>query len=390
MPAPSVHAIGQFARQAADVLSLLPGGGPGCCNIAVTNVCNATCDFCNYAKDKDFVTEKKWLDFDRACRALDILYDRGIRYLTFSGGEPLLHPRLVEMVAHASSKGMRAAVVTNGSPLTPRNIADLAGAGLRTLFISIDAPDAAAHEKNRGLPGVFQRIAAANAQLKALGVKTVASVTINRLIGDYDLLVEALERLGFETVTFTYPKRSLGSSSLVFSETSSLIDFSGPELAEILAKIRAIKGRFGVLNPDESLAEMTRFVQDERQEFPCYGGYKYFAMDVNFMVYRCDFWSTPMCAIEDFPTTPLIRDDCTKCMSVCYRDSAVLFNFPVALGDGLRALAKGRVGEAAKAFARPSARKSVKALMHEWQTLKKLAKTGDERAEAKPALDAAE
>lgn len=380
----------EFARQAADVLSLLPGGGPGCCNIAVTNVCNATCDFCNYAKDKDFVTEKKWLEFERTCRALDILYDRGIRYLTFSGGEPLLHPRIFEMVGYASSKGMRAAVVTNGSPLTERNIADLAAAGLRTLFISIDAPEAEAHEKNRGLPGVFRRIETANAQLKALGVKTVASVTINRLIGDFDLLIDSLARLGFETVTFTYPKRSLGSSSLVFSETSSLIDFSSEELAQILGKIREIKHRFGVLNPDESLAEMTRFVQGEPQEFPCFGGYKYFAMDVNFMVYRCDFWSTPMCVIEDFPTAPLIRDDCTKCMSVCYRDSGVLFNFPVALGDGLRALGKGKVGEAAKAFARPSARKSVKALMHEWQTLKKLAKTGDERAAVKPVTPASE
>ena len=60
--------------QAADVLRLLPIGGPSCCNIAVTNVCNATCDFCNYAKDKDFVTEKKWLDPERLTRSLDILH----------------------------------------------------------------------------------------------------------------------------------------------------------------------------------------------------------------------------------------------------------------------------------------------------------------------------
>jgi hypothetical protein len=102
-------------------------------------------------------------------------------------------------------------------------------------------------------------------------------------------------------------------------------------------------------------------------------------MDVNFMIYRCDFWSSPMCVIKDFPTTPLFRDDCTICISICYRDSAVLFNFPVALGDGLRALGKGQVSEPARAFARLRVRKSVKALMHEWQTLKKLAKAGDRR-----------
>ena len=39
-------------RQTLDTIRLLPRGGPSCCNIAVTNVCNATCDFCGYAKDK--------------------------------------------------------------------------------------------------------------------------------------------------------------------------------------------------------------------------------------------------------------------------------------------------------------------------------------------------
>jgi MoaA/NifB/PqqE/SkfB family radical SAM enzyme len=170
--------------QAVDVLRLLPIGGPSCCNIAVTNVCNATCDFCNYAKDKDFVTEKKWLDPERLNRALDILHARGVRYITFSGGEPMLHPKMCEMISAVAFRGMRPAMVTNGSALTEKNMRDLAEAGLKTLFISIDSPEAEKHEKNRGLPGVFQKIKAGNALLRELGIKTVASCTINRLIGD--------------------------------------------------------------------------------------------------------------------------------------------------------------------------------------------------------------
>ena len=115
--------------QAADVLRLLPIGGPSCCNIAVTNVCNATCDFCNYAKDKDFVTEKKWLDPERLSRALDILHARGVRYITFSGGEPMLHPQMCEMISAVAFRGMRPAMVTNGSALTEKNMRELAEAG---------------------------------------------------------------------------------------------------------------------------------------------------------------------------------------------------------------------------------------------------------------------
>ena len=80
------------------------------------------------------------------------------------------------------------------------------------------------------------------------------------------------------------------------------------ELVERFTKLRGLKDRFGILNPAESLAEMTRFVKHEAQQFPCFGGYKYFAMDVNFDIYRCDFWATKMCSIEEFATARLRTD----------------------------------------------------------------------------------
>src|SRR5262249_9649034 len=146
----------------------------------------------------------------------------------------------------------------------------------RTLFISIDSAEVAKHEANRGLPGVCEKIAKANPLLKAAGIKTVASVTINRLVTDFQELFVFLRKLGFETVTFTYPKRELGSGSLVFSDTSSLIDFSDTELVERLSKLKSLKDTFAILNPAESLAEMSRFVRRKKQKFPCFGGYKYF------------------------------------------------------------------------------------------------------------------
>jgi MoaA/NifB/PqqE/SkfB family radical SAM enzyme len=361
-------------RQAVDTIRLLPQGGPSCCNISVTNVCNATCDFCGYAKDKQLVQHRLWIDYEETCRALDILYERGVRYLTFSGGEPLLHPRLLDMVAYAVAKGMRPSIVTNGSPLTPRNLDKLKDSGLRTLFISVDSPDAAKHEANRGLKRVFARIRAANEALRPAGVRTVASVTINRLIDDFDRLIDTLQELGFETVTFTYPKRELHSSSMVYSDSSSLIDFTDEELVQRLETVRRLKHRFAVLNPAESLSEMIRFVRKERQRFPCFGGSKYFYLDYRMDVYRCDFWPTRMCSIREFKQQPAIRDGCTECMSVCYRDSSVLMHFPVSLGDALGLLRRGRLLAAARTLATSSNRRSIKALVNEWGTLKRLAR----------------
>jgi hypothetical protein len=120
---------------------------------------------------------------------------------------------------------------------------------------------------------------------------------------------------------------------------------------------------------------MVRFLKKEKQQFECYGGYKYFALDVNFNIYRCDFWHAPMGTIEEFAHVEFVRDGCTKCMSVCYRDSSVFLNLPVAIGDAIAHTKRGRIDKAAKALAQPSVRKSAKSLMNEWKTLKRLART---------------
>ncbi|MBV8891535.1 MAG: radical SAM protein, partial [Acidobacteria bacterium] len=135
------------AAKAWDLLRLLRHGGPAICNIAVTNSCNAGCDFCNFAKGKVARSDLRWIDADQFDRALEILSRRGIRYLNIFGGEPLLHPRLAEMVTMAVGRNMAPAIITNGW-LLPAKLNDLAGAGLRTIYISIDAPEMSRHEAN--------------------------------------------------------------------------------------------------------------------------------------------------------------------------------------------------------------------------------------------------
>ena len=69
-------------------------------------------------------------------RALPILYRRGIRYVKFQGGEPLLHPDIVSLVEAVRAAGIRPASITNGW-LLPQKIENLASAGLGTILVSI-------------------------------------------------------------------------------------------------------------------------------------------------------------------------------------------------------------------------------------------------------------
>jgi MoaA/NifB/PqqE/SkfB family radical SAM enzyme len=171
------------AAKTWDMLRLLRRGGPALCNIAVTNSCNASCDFCNFARGKVQFPDQRWIDAGQFDRALDILRQRDVRYVSFFGGEPLLHPRLTELIAMAIAKDMGPALITNGW-LLPQKVDALAEAGLKTVYISIDAASMAAHETNRGLKGLGERIKSATSRMRELGVTPLAQVTMSKLIGD--------------------------------------------------------------------------------------------------------------------------------------------------------------------------------------------------------------
>src|SRR5262245_51372849 len=80
---------------------------PGIVDLSVTDYCNADCGFCGFARSKMKRIPRRFADADGVLRALPILKRRGIAYINFQGGEPLLHPRMVEMVAAARAIGMK-------------------------------------------------------------------------------------------------------------------------------------------------------------------------------------------------------------------------------------------------------------------------------------------
>src|SRR5215469_937356 len=111
---------------------------PAICDVSVTNVCNAACDFCGFARQKNLVGPRRYVDASAFTRSLPILYRRGIRHMTLQGGEPLVHPDIVRLVADASKASIQCAVITNGWFL-PRYIDKLAKAGLVRLLVSLDS-----------------------------------------------------------------------------------------------------------------------------------------------------------------------------------------------------------------------------------------------------------
>ena len=359
-----------------DLLRLIRRGGPAVCNVAVTNACNATCDFCNFARGRVRPADLRWIDANQFHRALDILHQRDVRYISFFGGETLLHRQLADMIAMASARDMGSIVVTNGW-LLPKRLDELAAAGLKTVYVSIDAAAMEEHEANRGLKGVGDRIRSATERMPGLGMTAVASVTLNKLISHYRALVPLLRELGFSSVSFSYPQRArLGSSSLAWSADSTLVNFTSAELIAAFDAVDDLRGMFPVNNPRASIADMKRHLRREPERFVCYGGYKSFYLDWNFDLWRCDAWDKRLCSIWEFAETPLVRDGCTACMADCYRDSSVMLHFAVSLGDAIDRLAEGRVLAALRTLADGRNLTSLAAVTRNASVLSRLAKLG--------------
>jgi MoaA/NifB/PqqE/SkfB family radical SAM enzyme len=328
---------------------VLQHGGPGYLQFAITNICNAKCDFCGFAVDRFDPKKRRSVTLQEARDVIDISLKNHIGYLLFVGGEPLVHKDLRAMTRYAAERGIHPMVCTNGSLWTDQNMRDLASDGLSSVIMSIDAHDVAKHEKNRGLPEVCRKIQRANEVFAGLGIQTTASVTASKLIEDYDKLPEFLTRLGFRSCTFSYPLTNLASSYLSFSD-SSLVNYQTEELIGVFQKIKEMKRRshFPVVNPVESLTEMQRHLRREPEKFGCLGGHKYFYLDWNLDLYRCHFWEKPMCSIYEFDQSKLIRDGCTRCMIDCYRDPSVLQFVAISASDAWNNAKRGKLLAAAR------------------------------------------
>ncbi|MEW6545155.1 MAG: radical SAM protein [Nitrospirota bacterium] len=350
--------------RARDILRLVfQEGGPGFCQFALNTACNANCGFCNFALDR--LPKEQWEFVERqgALDALAILHREGVRYLVFTGGEPTLHPDLVTFVRRAAGLGMNVMLVTNAGLLKPQKIRELAEAGLSSFIISIDAASREAHERNRGLPGVCDRIRRANEMIEELGLHATASVTMSRLV-DYEALPEFLEALGFASVVFSYPLTSLSSNFLGFSD-SPLVNQNKQELLDAYERVKGLKKRFRVVNPTLSLDEMQRFLRGEAQRYPCIAGYRFFFLDWKLMLWRCHAWDKPMCSIYEFDRSKLVRDGCTKCMINCYRDTSLMQHIAVSVHDAYVSIQGGRLRDAVGALTRPGNLASIRAVLEE-------------------------
>jgi MoaA/NifB/PqqE/SkfB family radical SAM enzyme len=227
--------------------------------------CNLSCTYCNEYDDFS-----KPVPIETMYERLDHLADLGTRVITISGGEPLLHPDLDLVIAHARKRGMIAGMITNGYLLTADRIQRLNRAGLDHMQISIDnvMPDEVSKKSLKVL----------DKKLQLLAEHADFHVNINSVVGG-----------GIHTPqdALVIGKRAL---ELGFTSTVGIIhDGEGqlqplrPEEREVFAAMRAMeKSSYSRINGFQ-----TNIAHGRENDWRCRAGSRYLYICEDGLVHYC-------------------------------------------------------------------------------------------------------
>ena len=114
----------------------------------VSDSCNLNCKYC-YAKP----FSGHLMDSDRLLELIDELIACKVFDITLAGGEPLLHPKIFEVINKATSGGIRVGLLTNGVSLDKTKIAYLERTTIKEnliIQVSLDSLDESINDYSRG------------------------------------------------------------------------------------------------------------------------------------------------------------------------------------------------------------------------------------------------
>jgi MoaA/NifB/PqqE/SkfB family radical SAM enzyme len=249
--------------------------------------CNLACEYCNEYDDFS-----KPVPIEAMFQRIDKLGALGTTVVTISGGEPLLHPELDEIIARIRKRGMIAGLITNGYLLVAERIQRLNRAGVEWLQISIDnvTPDDVSKKSLKVL----------DKKLELLAEHADFHVNINSVVGG-----------GVKNPqdALTIGKRALG---LGFSSTIGIIHDGSGQLQPLNDEERAVYNEMKAM--DKSSFTRINGFQDNIAEgrpnqWRCRAGARYLYICEDGLVHYCSQQrGYPGIPLEKYSTSDIRRE----------------------------------------------------------------------------------
>lgn len=121
----------------------------------ITKACNMRCVHCYESAGK---RDKNELSSEEVINGLDRMSKAGVTSVAFSGGEPSIHPHILDFIRYTENSGIYAAMATNGYILADkRKYNEFIDAGLKFVQISIDGVNPRTHDSFRRVNGAWER-----------------------------------------------------------------------------------------------------------------------------------------------------------------------------------------------------------------------------------------
>jgi MoaA/NifB/PqqE/SkfB family radical SAM enzyme len=223
----------------------------------ITNECNLACLHCieESGPGKAFPDE---LNEGEIFDVLAQLMDEEVPYLSFSGGEPMLHPRFFEMVEYVCERGAQLKIETNGHYLSTENCQRLAELGVKALQVSLDGASRETFNRMR-VRGDFDTAVAGIRRLHEAGVPIEINYSPTRFnvqeIGAAVDLAYSLGAYSFYTGRTMYTGNAVKTWRLLAPTDAQYEEY----FATLHAKTEEYRGRMRVYFHEMGLLEELRY-----------------------------------------------------------------------------------------------------------------------------------
>jgi AdoMet-dependent heme synthase len=140
--------------------------------------CNLRCAHCRASAEPGRSPEE--MNTKQALKFVDDIADFANPILVLSGGEPLFRSDILDIAAHATSRGLRVALATNGTLVDRKMAQEIKKAGISRVSISIDGVGSAMHDAFRGVPGAYEAALDGAGFLRREGVGVQFNTTVTK------------------------------------------------------------------------------------------------------------------------------------------------------------------------------------------------------------------
>jgi len=177
-------------------------------SIEITRKCSSNCIYCSSLSD-DKCSEI--LEYERFISVVKDAADLGAQTISLSGGEPFLHPRIVDIIAYVNSLGLQSFVYTSGIIIDAQNrkksldkdVLEAISGTVTKLIFNIEAATPEIYDRIMRTNGCFEKMKQSVSDANSFSITTEAHFVPMKLnIGEATNTIALCKELGIARISF--------------------------------------------------------------------------------------------------------------------------------------------------------------------------------------------